>query len=271
METKSIDEVRNFWESHPLHTIEFQNSTPDKDFFESADKMRWSDNEKWAEKDFYNFENPGSLLDAGCGIGVFTRYYARKGFQVTAVDLTQNALDFTNKSLSLYNLNAQVHLASVESLPFKNNSFDYVVSNGVIHHTPNPAIAAKEFLRVLKPNGIASVAIYYKNALLRQPLWPISKLALRVLLKKSWGREKMLSIHNPDDLAKVYDGNETPIAFIYTKKEATKLFDGFEVLKCEPHSFPLRFLKFGKPGGIIHSILDKNFGFLIYFLLRKPG
>ena len=43
--------------------------------------------------------------------------------------------------------------ASVEDLPFHENTFDYVVSNGVIHHTPNTQKSVDEFFRVLKPGG----------------------------------------------------------------------------------------------------------------------
>jgi 2-polyprenyl-3-methyl-5-hydroxy-6-metoxy-1,4-benzoquinol methylase len=40
-------------------------------------------NERWAQKEFYELGDGHRkrLLDAGCGIGVFCRFYARRGFE----------------------------------------------------------------------------------------------------------------------------------------------------------------------------------------------
>ena len=222
----TLENVKNYWTNNPVLSIEFPISDYDKDYFDKIDTIRWTDNEKWAEPKFYDLKGNSDtkILDAGCGIGVFTRYYARKGFKVTGIDLTEKALEITKKSLDIYDLNAELVLGSVEKLPFEDNTFDYIVSNGVIHHTPNTEDAVNEFYRVLKPGGKASVSIYYKNQLLKYPLWPISKLALKILLRKVSGRENMLTINTPEELCKVYDGNETPISKLYTKSQSNKLF-----------------------------------------------
>jgi SAM-dependent methyltransferase len=41
-----------------------------------------------------------------------------------------------------------------DSLPFKDNSFDVVLSLAVLEHVPNPWVHAEELVRVLKPGGI---------------------------------------------------------------------------------------------------------------------
>ncbi len=256
-----------------LPILEFPSQKYDKDYFDGIDSLRWSENELWAYKKFYNLpgDTKTTLLDAGCGIGVFTRLYAKRGFKVTAVDLTERAVELTRLSLRLNNLTAEVKQASVEDLPFEDNSFDYIVSNGVIHHTPQTQKAADEFYRVLKPGGKASVCIYYRNILLSYPFWPIvSKVIIPLLLKKSPGRENMFTVRTPEDFVKVYDGNDTPIAKVYSKQQAKDLFSSFKVIAIEPHYFPIRFLKFFKKGGLVHRFCDWNFGCLIYLLLEKP-
>jgi hypothetical protein len=80
----------------------------------------------------------------------------------------------------------------------------------------------------------------------------------------------MLSVVTPEDLVGTYDGNNTPIAKVYSRKQADELFAKFEHLRVEPHYFPVRFLKFFETGGAIHEFLDRNFGTLIYYLLKKP-
>ncbi|TJV53570.1 MAG: class I SAM-dependent methyltransferase [Mesorhizobium sp.] len=44
-------------------------------------------------------------------------------------------------------------LAVVEKIPFRDNSFDYVISNAVLEHVRDPFSAAREMTRVLKPGG----------------------------------------------------------------------------------------------------------------------
>ena len=89
--------------------------------------------------------------------------------------------------------------------------------------------------------------------------------------KKIFGREKFLTVITPEDFVKVYDGNETPIAYLYNKLEANELFKDFNIILSEPHYFPIRFFKFLNVGGVIHKILDKYCGTLIYYLLEKPS
>jgi ubiquinone/menaquinone biosynthesis C-methylase UbiE len=268
----SINDVKNYWNENPVHSVEFPELIDLKTYFEEIDTLRWSDNERWAKKHFYDFAEgtEARILDAGCGIGVFTRFYAKKGCNVHAIDLTSKGVEFTRKSLEIFGLKGFVHVASVEDIPYPKDYFDYIVSNGVIHHTPNTEKAVSELYRVLKPGGIASICIYYKNALLRPPLWNLVRLLIPLLLNKKQGRENALSVHSPESLVRTYDGNNTPVAKLYSRKQADQLFGEFKHLRVEPHFFPARFLKFIKTGGTIHKCLDRYFGTLIYYLVQKP-
>jgi hypothetical protein len=97
------------------------------------------------------------------------------------------------------------------------------------------------------------------------------RLLIPLLLKESKGRDKMFIVKKPEDLVKIYDGNETPIAKVYSKQQARELFSAFKIIAIEPHYFPVRFLKIFKTGGTIHKFLDRHFGCLIYLLLEKPN
>lgn len=268
----SIKDVKNYWNENPVHSLEFSDSEDLKAYLERIETLRWADNERWAREKFYEFSGGEGtrILDAGCGIGVFVRFYARKGFEVHAIDLTPKSVEITQKSLELFGLQATVREASVEDIPYPDDYFDYIVSNGVIHHTPNTEMAVEEFYRVLKPGGIASVCVYYQNVLLRPPQWYLIRWLIPFMLKKTQGREDMLSVETPKDLVRTYDGNNTPVATVYSRKQADELFEKFEHLRVEPHYFPVRFLKFFKTGGAFHKIMDRYFGTLIYYLLKKP-
>lgn len=263
--------VAEYWNRNPVHSVEFALRGDLKGYCDFIDTLRWSDNEKWARKRFYEFNaQPGAkVLDAGCGIGVLSRFYARTGFDVYGIDISSTAVEMTRRSFEAYGLKGNIQIGSVESIPYPDNYFDYIVSNGVIHHTPDTEKAVSEFQRVLKPGGLASVCIYYRNILLREPVWSLVKMLLPLVLKKKEGRERSLASNTPEEFVRVYDGNDTPIAKVYTRKQADRLFSEFELLAVEPHYFPARFLRLFKVGGLCHFVLDRTCGVLLYYLLRK--
>ena len=265
------DAVVSYWNEHPVHSVEFASGSDPKDYFDKIDRLRWSDNERWALR-FYDLQLPegSKVLDAGCGIGVCSRYYAKKGYDVHAIDITPTAVETTRKSFELFGLQGTVTIGNVENIPYPNDFFHGLVSNGVIHHTPNTEKSVDEFYRVLKPGGLASCCVYYRNALLRPPLWTLTKRLLPLLLKKKAGREGMLSVRTPEELARAYDGNGTPIAKLYSMAAAKQLFHQFHLQAVATHYFPARFLRGFRPGGRVHRILDRHCGLLLYFLLKKP-
>lgn len=101
---------------------------------------------------------PGSiLLDVGCGAG-FDLYVAARltgpGGKVYGVDLTEAMVARARENLEQACItNAEVRQAEAESLPFEDDTFDVVVSNGVINLSPEKETLFREINRVLKPGG----------------------------------------------------------------------------------------------------------------------
>ncbi|BBO77382.1 hypothetical protein DSCW_47990 [Desulfosarcina widdelii] len=106
--------------------------------------------------------NGEAVLDIGCGAGVDTLIAAMMtGPTGTAVgiDLTAEMLERAEKNLNLTDLkNVTFKKSSGEKLPFEDNSFDVVVSNGAINLIPDKTATLKEALRVLKPGGRLMIA-----------------------------------------------------------------------------------------------------------------
>ena len=101
---------------------------------------------------------------------------------------------------------------------------------GVIDHTPNTNQCIKEFHRILKPGGTASVSVYYKNILLKA--WPYLSLVGKVLENlgggmKGRGRDKIFSEKNPDEIVRIYDGIENPIGKSYSKGEFVLMLEPY--------------------------------------------
>ena len=103
------------------------------------------------------------VLDVGCGMGRFAEVASRWGAKVVGIDLSL-AADVAAQNLSTRE-NLWICQASVLNLPFIPQSFDYIYSIGVLHHTPDCEQSFKCLPPLLKPGG--SVAIWLYSAYTR--------------------------------------------------------------------------------------------------------
>ena len=111
------------------------------------------------KKNKYNFKEFKYLnaLDAGCGNGRYTLALKKLGMKkVIGVDFSDVNISDAKKRIKKIGIkNVVFKKGNVLSLPFKSNSFDFVFSNGVLHHTKNPQKGFNELIRVLKNGGKA--------------------------------------------------------------------------------------------------------------------
>ena len=97
------------------------------------------------------------LLDAGCGNGRWSQFYATNGFRVVGVDFALEMLKAAIRRASVrgYSEKFSCLLADLENLSmFKNESFDAAHLYGVIEHLRNPSRVLAELSRVVRPNGV---------------------------------------------------------------------------------------------------------------------
>ncbi len=94
------------------------------------------------------------VLDLGCGAGHAAVYFALKGADVYAGDISKIMLEKANLLAEKYNVKIKTFKITAEKMDFEDNTFDYVYGNGVLHHTVI-AEAVQEVWRILKPNGKA--------------------------------------------------------------------------------------------------------------------
>lgn len=100
------------------------------------------------------------VLDAGCGPGSISL-----GLAAAASSGRVHGVDFGESQVSAARANAEAAgIANVEfvaascyELPFADESFDRVFCHALMEHLARPVDAMKEFLRVLKPGGMAGV------------------------------------------------------------------------------------------------------------------
>ena len=94
------------------------------------------------------------ILDVGTGPGFFAILLAEAGYQVTAVDYTEEMLKEAQSNAGELAKCIVWKTGDAQALDVESNSFDAVVTRNVTWNLPRPDLAYKEWLRVLKPEGV---------------------------------------------------------------------------------------------------------------------
>ncbi len=271
----TVEDVKNFWEKHPLFVGETSFDIGSKEFFEEHKRIVLNDCLTPIESCIpKNLPKDARILDLGCGIGFWTIEFQLKGGyeNIYAADLAQTALELTKKRLEIYGLRASLSLQNAEKMTFEDEFFDHVNCQGVIHHTPDTQACIREIARALKKDGTAGISVYYENIFLK--LWPLFSMLGRILNRagfklKGRGRESIFLARDKDEIARLYDGKNNPIGKYFSKKQIFDMLKPY--FKVEDHFFtffPARALPF-RISGSLHRFLSKNMGFLICLNLRK--
>ncbi len=112
----------------------------------------------------------GKALDLCCGAGTNPIFMAKKGFDVAALDISDEAVEHAKEQASKVDVRINFLVADFLKLPFKSEEFDFAFDFGCFHHVE--AISRATFIkgvhRVLKPkSAYLLVCFSYKNG----PAW----------------------------------------------------------------------------------------------------
>ncbi len=101
-----------------------------------------------------------TVLDAGCGMGRYSRVALSLGAEVVAFDLSDAALRLAREMGD----HPKLHVVQGNLLhpPFKKGVFDIAYSQGVLHHTPDTELALRHVARLVRSRGLISVWVYGK-------------------------------------------------------------------------------------------------------------
>jgi len=167
---------KNWWEANPnRYDFDFKGKIPfeeySKEFFKEIDKrffdsvwriMPW---EKIPFDNLIEYEglNNKRVLEIGIGCGSNSQYLAEYASDYTGIDLTEYGTNCTRKRLSSLTLPGKVLQMDAERLEFEDNSFDFIWSWGVIHHSSNTENIVNEISRVLSPGGKLVTMVYHQS------------------------------------------------------------------------------------------------------------
>lgn len=93
------------------------------------------------------------ICDLGCGNGYMARFFAGKGAEVYASDISIDLIDLAKANTQDLDIDYSIHGADDLS-SYQSNFFDVVVMNMSIHYLGDLEKLFSEISRVLKPNGI---------------------------------------------------------------------------------------------------------------------
>src|SRR5271166_3002410 len=113
-----------------------------------------------------------SVIDLGCGEGRYTRMFARRGAQMTGVDISPQMLERAREEEKREPLGIRYELVSSAQLrSFAGHSFDAAVSTMALMDTPNFPSVAKEAARVIRPGGGFYFSVLHPCFMTRESAW----------------------------------------------------------------------------------------------------
>jgi SAM-dependent methyltransferase/uncharacterized protein YbaR (Trm112 family) len=109
------------------------------------------------------------LLDAGCGNGMLTEFLSLKGLVSYGIDFSDSifAAEAKRKSDQVCFLRGDL-----QQPPFPDHFFDIIVSNGVIHHTPDTEYTFQKLASTVRQDGKFFIWLYERKGSM---LWRIKR------------------------------------------------------------------------------------------------
>ena len=285
---KNIKVIENFWNDHTCGIRKYTHNNL-SDYYKDLSNIRYKEHhELHSLVEFKKFKNK-KVLEIGLGVGNDASEFVKYKAIYNGIDLSKNAVDFCKKRLDFLYKSGDILQGNAENLPYKDESFDFVYSFGVIHHTEYPNLIVDEIHRVLKKNGSFFVMVYNRSSIFykleilvcRRLLLLMCFLKFNILLTFLLkGKLKIKAINYFHKLKQRYksnpfisnqellnhstDGVDCPLSRVYNKKESLELFLKFKNLKT--HCFFMEKK---------HSIIWILFGFILNkyesFLSKKFG
>ncbi len=122
----------------------------------------------WAETPFdpvIPFAELGDkdVLEIGVGHGTHAQLLAPRCRSFVGIDLTATATAMTERRFAVFGISGSLLQMDAEAMAFKDGSFDYVWSWGVVHQSADTRRVLAEIHRVLRPGGCCTVMIYYRS------------------------------------------------------------------------------------------------------------
>lgn len=110
-------------------------------------------------KGYYGSFEGLKVLGAGCGTGRIEAWMASNGAGVVCLDHLQEAVQISRIHVQRMQRDGDFVVGDLEKMPFKEKTFDFINSGGVLEHFADPRIGLREYFRITKPNGVVIISV----------------------------------------------------------------------------------------------------------------
>lgn len=189
-------EIKQYWEGEAQS---YSDSIKEELF--SFKKQAWLD----LIKEYAPQDEKMKILDIGTGPGFFPVILSEAGFDVTAIDCTENMLHEAECNLKAAGVNAELRLMDSHKLEFSDNEFDLIINRNVTWTLHDPKTAYREWYRVLKEGG--RLMIFDSNFAYRFVDDELNKKyqdALKKAAEKGYERKGHVDQEESDRLTKLF-------------------------------------------------------------------
>ena len=212
--------------------INFYNEAPFPNYEDNDDKssINHKGDNNYLAKQFKNFIGFNKdILEVGCGTGQLSLYFSiGNNNRVYALDPTLASITLGKEFAKKNKIeNVKFVNADIFDNVFNDETFDFIWTNGVLHHTKNPKLAFDIISKYLKKNGYILVGLYNK--------YGRARTLFRRFLYKFFGKSIVMFLD--PILRKIKKGNdnqikswirdqyEHPVESLHTLDEVLKWFD----------------------------------------------
>ena len=162
------------------------------------------------------------VLDLGCGNGRHTLFLKKVGFDVWGLDNAPVGIRLAKEWLKEEHLAAPLVLADVHApFPFRDNSFDGLISTRVIHHATQAKVlgAVQEIIRVVRKGGMILITV--------------PGVAKRKSHQAWFGRHTLIKWIEPNTYIPLGTQEKGIPHYVFTPEELGDLFREFAEVKIE--------------------------------------
>jgi len=104
------------------------------------------------------------MLEAGCGSGRWVAWAVQQGWASIGIDWSEALCAQARKTIP----GGVFHAADMRAMPVEANSIGCILSLGAVEHaSEGPAASLREYLRVLRPDGLALITVPYLSPMRR--------------------------------------------------------------------------------------------------------
>jgi SAM-dependent methyltransferase len=236
---------QSWWQTNPMRydltqQLGIQDFSPA--FYEEIDRRFFRDAEEYVPARKLPFDRlipfeqlpRWDVLEIGVGSGSHAGLIAPYARSFTGIDITEYAVTSTSERLRQAGLSSRILCMDAERMDFPDQSFDFIWSWGVIHHSADTHRVVSEMRRVLRPGGQAVIMVYNRNWWNSYIMSGLGHGLLRGMWLRTRSLHQIMQLTTDGGLARFYTCSEWKalVADYFTVQK-------LEVLGSKSHLVPL--------------------------------